>query len=259
MKVAPPNTVTLIPKLNAKLGLHPQPTIGNQPTPIQPAESIFKTPAEQNVAQLTYKALRDLETQPGKVPTSAALATPAVQTLVKEAVTQAYKTQQQAPDKQLELEGVTLKLEPAQIDEIVAKTTELFIQETIDIPRIVVLPTGDVRSGFHPFTLDLSNLNYQVPDSALWIQTLRDQQIEIRQTSNQGIQEKHLEDYILAKLFDFDDISYNEQSDLLYELAGQVVQHFRNYLNDDNDIRQILIVHQSAIANLIHTQMQPHF
>ncbi|MBD2327303.1 DEAD/DEAH box helicase family protein [Alkalinema sp. FACHB-956] len=264
-----PNTVTIIPNLNAKLGLPTQPstgqTTGTQPT-INPVttlspsiEPIFKTPAEQTVAHLTYKALRDLENKPNEVPTSATLATPAIQTRVKAAVAQAYKVQQKIPDKQLELEGITPKLEPAQIDKIVAKTTDLFIQQTIDIPKIVVLPTGEIRSGFHPFTLDLSNLNYQTPDSALWIQTLRDQEVEILQTTNQGIQENRLEDYIVAKLVDFDDISYSEQSNLLYDLAGQVLQHFRSYLNDDNDIRQILIVHQSAIANLIHTQMQPHF
>ena len=46
------------------------------------------------------------------------------------------------------------------IEAIVAKTTELVIRQTIDIPRISVLPVGDVRSGFSPFTLKLDTLNY---------------------------------------------------------------------------------------------------
>lgn len=33
------------------------------------------------------------------------------------------------------------------------KTTEIVIQQTIDIPRIAVVPTGEVTTGFHPFKL----------------------------------------------------------------------------------------------------------
>jgi type III restriction enzyme len=41
---------------------------------------------------------------------------------------------------------------------VVAKTTEIVVQQTIDIPRIAVVPTGEVTTAFHPFKLDVSQL-----------------------------------------------------------------------------------------------------
>jgi type III restriction enzyme len=98
-----------------------------------------------------------------------------------------------------------------------------------------------------------------VPADDLWIQTLREQDIQILKTNNSTHQEKRLEDYIVNGLVDFDDISYDEHADLLYDLAGQIVQHFRSYLSDNTDIRKILQVHHRSISALIHTQMQPYF
>jgi type III restriction enzyme len=42
-----------------------------------------------------------------------------------------------------------------------------------------------------------------------------------------GSDEVRLEDYIVRGLIDFDDISYDEQTDLLYDLATQTVAHFK--------------------------------
>ena len=61
---------------------------------------------------------------------------------------------------QLELDGVTAKPD---IAAIVAKTVELITEQTINIPRILVTPRGDVKSGFRPFTLSLAALNFRLP------------------------------------------------------------------------------------------------
>ncbi len=39
-------------------------------------------------------------------------------------------------------------IEKVNVATIVEKTTELVVQQTIDIPRILVLPKGEVTSGF---------------------------------------------------------------------------------------------------------------
>jgi len=133
------------------------------------------------------------------------------------------------------------------------------IDRTIDIPRIIVVPSGEVRSGFHPFVLDLISLNYPAPSEDIWIHNLNTQEIEIYQgLNNQGIKEVRLEDYIVSGLIDFDDIAYDEQANLLYDLASQVVHHFQTYLEDE-EIQKVLQVYQRSIAELIHAQMQPHF
>ena len=40
-----------------------------------------------------------------------------------------------------------------------------------------------------------------------------------------GIEETRLEDYVVSGLIDFDDVSYDDHADLLYDLAGQTVRH----------------------------------
>ena len=124
---------------------------------------------------------------------------------------------------QLELEGVARQPD---IAAVVAKTAELVIQQTIDIPRILVVPQGEVRSGFKPFTLELDTLHYPPVSEELWIQHLRTNQLEVLALGKGGIEEARLEDYVVSGLVDFDDVSYDDHADLLYDLAGQVVEHF---------------------------------
>jgi type III restriction enzyme len=71
-------------------------------------------------------------------------------------------------------------------------------------------------------------------------------------------EEERLEDYVVRGLIDFDDVSYDEQADLLYTLAGQFIGHLRGYLKDEGEVRNVLVFHQRQISNLIHTQMQQH-
>jgi type III restriction enzyme len=156
---------------------------------------------------------------------------------------------------QLELEGVVAKPD---IATIVSKTTQLVIQQTIDIPRILVVPTGEVRSGFKSYTLNLAALKYPAVGEELWIQHLRTSQHEVLTLGKGGIEEARLEDYIVSGLVDFDDVSYDSHADLLYELAGQAVKHFLNYLSE-NETRKVLRFHQRDIAKFIHAQMQEHY
>ena len=59
-------------------------------------------------------------------------------------------------------------------------------------------------------------------------------------------------------LIDFDDISYDERADLLYDLATQTVAHFRSYLSEE-ETRKVLSCYQKPIARYIHSQMQAHY
>ncbi|MBW4551771.1 MAG: DEAD/DEAH box helicase family protein [Aphanocapsa sp. GSE-SYN-MK-11-07L] len=248
-------TVTVVsqPILDRQLGWQPSdaaPTATSSATTAQlPPQPVFTTPVDQKIAQMAYQVIRQLERQPETVPTSAHLLSPTVQAKVKEAVEAAY----QAP--QLELEGI---LEQPNIAEIVAKTAELVIQQTIDIPRIQLVPKDEVKTGFHPFSLDLTSLNYQAPADELWIQHLRTPTQEILGLGEGGIEEAQLEDYVVSGLVNFDDIAYDEHADLLYNLAGQVVHHLQHYLSEQ-DTRKVLRLHQRDIARFIHSQMENHF
>ena len=154
----------------------------------------------------------------------------------------------------LSLEGIT---ERPDIEVIVARTTALVKQQTIDIPRILVVPVGEVKSGFKPFTLNLT-MRYPPVSEELWVQHLRTGQLEILSVGKGTGHEKRLEDYIVSGLVDFDDVSYDANADLLYDLARQTVQHFREYLSEE-ETRKVLRFYQREIARAIHAQMQAHF
>lgn len=244
-------TVTVVSQsqLATKLGLKPEhPTSSTQLSGFNEAPAIFDA-EEQKIAQIAYDVIRKFEAQPEKLPSVTHLQQPEVQAAVLKEVANQYRR------AQLELTGITRQPDLASV---VAKTTKLVIQQTIDIPRILVVPKGEVKSGFKPFTLDLSTINYAAPDDELWIRHLRTEQIDVIGLGRGSIDEQRLEDYVVSGLIDFDDVAYDEHADLLYDLAEQVVAHLRAYLSAD-DVRKVLRLHQREIAHFVHAQMQEHF
>ena len=99
------------------------------------------------------------------------------------------------------------------------------MQQTIDIPRIAVSPTGEVTTGFHPFKLG-SLPNFQPGQREIVGQELRTNR-QFSMSRETGIREQRFEDYIVKKLIDYDDIDYLTQAELLYDLAGQAVAHYQ--------------------------------
>lgn len=210
---------------------------------------IFSTPAEKKVAQAAYHFIRKLGSQPQQVPTSNHLTKPDVLSKVAEEVAAFI-----APS-QLELEGVS---EKPDIAAIVKKTAELVARQNIDIPRILVVPKGEVESGFKAFRLKLDGLKFQPISEELWVQFLRTGASEVIGLGKGGIKEKRLENYIVSGLVDYDDIDYEKHADLLYDLATQTVAHFKSYLSDE-EAGKVLWRHQKEIAAFVHAQMQAHY
>lgn len=251
-KLAQTLGITTAPKIEDNIGENIEPNITVTETAIQNIPTpIFASPLEQKIANLTYQEIQKLENQPEKVPTTSYLSTPKVQSIVREAVAREYRPEQ------LEIEGV---ITPPDIAAIVAKTTNLVIQQTIDIPKILIVPQGEVRSGFRSFALDVTGLNnYPVPSKKeLYIQSLATDDFTSLEIKTANFQESRLEDYIVENLVNFDDICYDENADLLYDLAGQVVEHFLTYLSEE-DTQKVLYYHQVEIANFVHNQMKQNF
>jgi type III restriction enzyme len=245
-------TVTVVSqsRLAVELGIKP----GNQTTSTvvagAGASPAFTKPEEQKVARIAYDVIKKFENQPQKLPSVSYLTRPEIQAEIVREVTERYSPAQPG------LEGV---VETPNIAAIVAKTSELTVQQTIDIPRIVVVPKEEVKSGFKPFQLNLSNVNYQPVSNDLWSQELRTGTLRLIPLGKGGIDELRLEDYVVSGLIDFDDVAYDDNADLLYDLASQTVQHFKSYLTDEEDVRRILRVYQREITRLIHAQMQEHY
>ncbi len=193
--------------------------------------------------------IRTLEKQPESVPTVEHLKNPEIQAAIIKAVTEQYQP------AQLELEGVG---EKPDIAAVVAMTTEIAVQGTINIPRIQVVPRGEVKSGFKPFKLMLGALTYSPVSEELWVQMLRTKQLEVISLGKGGYQEARLEDYVVRALMNFDDVSYDNHADMLYDLAAQAVAHLRSYLSEE-DTRKVLQCYEKQIADFIHVQMQQHY
>jgi len=206
---------------------------------------VFLTAGEQQVAKATYDIIKAFE----RLPTSGGLLHVDVQRQIVAQVRAAT-----AP-AQGELSGIA---EQVDIDAVVAKTTELVVQQTIDIPRILVLPKGEVTSGFKPFVLDASSIHYQPVERDILIQSLRTHEQEMLTAPGNAHLELRLEDYLVRALMDFDDICYDHHAELLYALSTQLVNHLRGYLKDDLEVLNVVQYYQRQLADFIHAQMQEH-
>lgn len=236
-------------RLEVELGIAEAGSLGT--ATVNPTPPLFVTAEERRVAEVTTTVIERLSADPSLLPTSKYLARPEVQAEIARAVTAEY----QLPQTELAVEGTTYP----DVAAIVARTTEVMAHRTIDIPRILVVPKGDVRAGFEPFRLDLSALRYTPVSEDLYIQHLRTGQVDqLAIGGGSGVEERRLEDYVVSGLVSFPDVSYDDQADLLYDLAGQVVQHLRSYLSAE-DTSRVLRYHQRDIARFVHAQMQPHF
>ena len=224
---------------------------GGEPKVSEPA-TVFTTEAEKQAARVVVEVIGALETRRDLVPTSGALLTPEVQKLIQLEVAERLK-----PMQSNLLAGADDATPAIDLFSVVAKTTEVMVQQTIDIPRIAVVPRGEVTTGFRSFSLDVSQLRLQPGEREIVGQMLRTNE-QFTLAAAIGLKEQRLEDYIVHALVDFDDIDYFTHADLLYDLAGQVVRHLQSYLSEA-EVVSVLDRDRRLIAREIHAQMMAHF
>ena len=240
-------TVVATPTILSRLTGGEQPVISSD-GPVLTPQPLFTTPAEQQIAQLTYQAIQRRES----LPTSAHLQKPDVLEEIVSEVQRHY-----VPPIQSELPGLEPQPMP-NVEEIVKQAVSQVQQLTIDIPRIVVVPVGAVSTGFDRFELETSNVHFQPVDRDLLIRSLQTNEQDSLNTGTRVASEVRLEDYIVRQLINFPDISYDEQADLLYDLATQMIHHLESYLSGREDVLNVTVYYQRQLAELIHAQMQAH-
>jgi type III restriction enzyme len=224
---------------------------GTEPTGQLRVVPVFATREERQAAAVVMEVVAEYEVRTADAPTRQTLLTPAMQTQIAEAV------KARMPLVQVPLEGVEAPPE-LNLADVVRRTVEEVVRQTIDIPRIAVVPKGEVTSGFHAFTLDVTGLHLQPKDRSLVGQDLRTHK-QFTLSAQSGRTERRLEDYIVHALIDFDDIDYTAHASLLYDLAGQMVKHLQGYLSDADEVRNVLDLDRVLIAKNIHAQMAAHF
>lgn len=188
-------------------------------------------------------------------PTSASLSTPSVQEHIAQLVQQRLIPQQGS----LAVEGLESKFnDAAAVAEVVKQAVDIFMEHTVDIPRISIVPVGPVTSGYAPFQLDISRLNYQPLANTLESHGLQSNKV-LTYGEAAVVEESRFADYIVRELINFDDVSYDDHADFIYQLADQAVTHFQTYLTDDDALHNVLANYAKPISDIIHTQMAKHY
>ena len=214
--------------------------------PAREQRKLFEKPEEQAVAKATYQIIKQYERLKG----SDQLQNADIQQKIVEKVQEIVRPAQGA------FESI---VETVNVAEVVQKTTELYRELSIDIPKIIVVPKGEVMCRYEDFDMDVRNINLQPVAQDILIQHLHENQRYRLRDGSGIIKEKRPEDYLVRGLIDFNDISYDEHAALLYKLAGQVVARLRTYLAQEDDVINVLQFHQQPLVHLIHAQMQQHF
>jgi type III restriction enzyme len=244
----PMRSVLVEPTANVLLGLGGATASDGTYGPLPPT-CVDYSADQKKVAEAVMAVIGEIGRTPSLAPTSAALAGLDVQDEIRRRV------EERLLPKQLEM----LPSDGPSVRDIVRQTVEVFVENTIDIPRITVVPKGVVTSGYRPFTLDVSRINFQPQDQQLVSQALQSGE-QLLYGKSSTVAERRPEDYIVRELVEFDDVSYDDHSDLLYQLAGQAVAHFKGYLHDEEQLNNVLGHYGRATAEIVHGQMaQNHF
>lgn len=241
----PTKAVTIEPVFMTQLGLGMAPTTPAPGAPPQAAPTISEP--ERKTAEVTMQVIRQ---QFERLARSGDLKTQDVQQRIAARVTELMQPIQG------ELPGVT---RPVDVASVVERVTSAIAERTIDIPKIIVTPKGEVTVGYQDFDLDCSSFRQPPAEKDLLVQHLMNNQ-RFKIVSGDGVVlEKNLEDYIVRGLIDKDDINYDEHSELLYKLAAQMVRHLQSYLQTPEDVLNVLQYYQTQLVTLIHAQMNQHY
>lgn len=208
-------------------------------------EGQFETEPKKEVAKATFEIIGGLE----GLPSSSELTSEPVKSEIIRKVKAAITPAQQ------ELAGMEDALSEESLEEVVSTVAETYVNLTIDVPQIVLVPTGEVTCGFSEFELDASSVRFQPVADDILIQTLKENQ-QTRISSLGTAEEQKLEDYLVQGLAEFDDVNYDEHAEFLYRLAGEMVAHLNSYLPDDAAVLNVIRMYNRQLVQLIHAQME---
>lgn len=148
-----------------------------------------------------------------------------------------------------------------QLDKVIKQVVVDYEKNVIEIPRLVI-EQPRIKAVFEDFDLDTST-SYALDKVSVEIQR---QSLSTGETDiiagRSGSSKGNPLDILVARLIDFDDIDYDECSDLLYKLAGQALEAIKSHNpgTSEDDIAEIVNAYKERLALNIYGQMKPdHF
>lgn len=147
-----------------------------------------------------------------------------------------------------------------EVDSVVEMVIKNYINNTIEIPRMTIQKEA-YKAEYKWFDLD-TRIGFDLP--ALKEEILRvsigagEKSIETLQVKSGRKFDSPL-NQIVSSLMDYDEIDYDENSELLYHLAEQAIETIQRNTENIDDLPKVVNQFKKAIAKNIFDQMQNHF
>jgi type III restriction enzyme len=228
----------------------------------QKAVAAAKTEVEKQEAQQASDAIRAvfsaIPMANTQVKSKADLAKPEVKEFIRSHAIKAIResARQTGPLFAEQIAAEQIK----QVDAVLEVAVEKFIENIIEIPRMTVQKEV-FRAEYRWFDLD-TTIGFDLPALAEEIvrvsigageKSVETFQIEVGREFDKPL------DQIVNTLIDYDDIDYDENSELLYHLAGQALEAVASHLDNKEEVPRVVHEFKRAIGCSIYDQMKRHF
>ncbi|ODT71212.1 MAG: restriction endonuclease subunit R [Pelagibacterium sp. SCN 63-23] len=213
------------------------------------ASYVFDRPEDRQAAAIAIDFISSFERQmPGGV---ADFAKPEVQQRIADGVRRAMQTDQatfqvMGPD--------------TDVEKIVEVVTKSLAENLIEIPEIVVIPSREVTFWFEDFDLtNLDHIRFQPISDTILIRNIRLETQREMARAVTGTREARTENYIVRHLIDDSRVDYDDQAEQLYRWAGQMLDHLRGYLADEDAVENVAMLKGRELAAEVLSQMGRHY
>lgn len=149
-------------------------------------------------------------------------------------------------------------------DQIVAEAEAMYDtmvteykKNIIEIPRMDLVQ-GETRAEFKTFDLDRAGFNFQALEQEIIRMGLKDKQVETLKAKSSGSYGNPVK-LIIAELIDYPEIDYDENAELLYQLANQAYEAIKANISNEDELPQAIFQFKAAIAEKVYHQMKHHF
>lgn len=144
-----------------------------------------------------------------------------------------------------------------EVEEKYEKYVASYKENIIEIPRIDLV-LGDVTATFNHFDLDITAFNYQALEQEIIRMGLLDKSVETLKAKSSGSYGNPIKN-IVSELINHSDVDYDDNSELLYHLAGQAYDAIKENIDKEENIIQAMFQFKTAIADKIYLQMKENF
>ncbi|MDT8448258.1 MAG: DEAD/DEAH box helicase family protein [bacterium] len=163
--------------------------------------------------------------------------------------------------------GFMSDLSDTEVEEVYLEVVQEFEQKFIEIPRITIFPSGNIKTWFDDFDLELADYAPQPLPENLWIKYLADQETkEVLETVG-GLTIDRLDRILVTTLLDVPQVEYPRDKKLLFKLAQQALIKIglglrESYANEQERgaaMQNVVFYYRREICNRIAEELTAHF